>query len=192
MEPADRLTKQLQAFLDTHAAYVLVVRNPAQADKVVQTRWEMVQLVSELRGIRLSADIQNKIDNLTDGDFYDFVRISFAMKAWHRDKLVPTEKAYELFAALLQGKKQFLELYFSMRQSSSAEQIFASIITFLNRVQLYEEQRESLSDFYRVLVKRARAQFSQMRKALAWLIQCSEVIDSEVRYLAFYFQLVSA
>lgn len=174
--------------LDVFERYVLLV-SAVHADVQIVTPHEIVKAISELRGIRFSKDVASKAERLSKQDeqlFMDFVKMSVASKRWMREYLEANIKAYELFGAMLDTRNKFLQAYYEMRKLSPPEVIFASILTFIQRAQTYEEQRESLGSYYRMMVKKARNFLPNVKKAMGVLLQVPSDVPNELKYIQFY------
>lgn len=99
-------------------------------------------------------------------------------------------KIYDLYKVMLESQTEFLAKYFQMEDQGNVNQIFSSILSFLERMFLYEDQKEQLSDFYRVLLKKGVSQYKDsIKRAVREFMMLSEDIPLKCRFLSFYLDL---
>lgn len=170
--------------------YVIVTDYSShEVDMSIDTREEYLQAVQHFRGPRVTVEIKKKSSFLSDVDFYQFIKMSLVVRRWYTEVFGIQEKVYRLFEAAVRSKKDFLKLYVDLRQTYAAEQIFASMLTFIQRIQSYSDQKESLSDFYRMVVKSAQNQRLKIKPALMRTISLPRDIPKENRMMGFYLSL---
>lgn len=170
--------------------YVIVSdSNNNGVDLMLNSREDYLNSVQNLRGPRVTAQIKKGIEYLSDVDFYSFIKMSLILRRWYTEVFGVQEKVYRLFEAAVKSKKDFLRLYVDLRRTHAAEQIFASMLTFIQRIQSYSEQKETLSEFYRMVVKSAQNQRLNIKPALMKMVSLPKDIPRENRMIGFYMSM---
>lgn len=170
--------------------FVVVTQNASHAvDMMVDTREDYINTVVSMRGLRPSNDLTKKTSMLSDRDFMTFIKLSLHLRRWCKEMFGVHEKVYNLYAALIKSKKEFLRLYVDLRKTFSAEEIYSSVLTFLLRISSYEEQKDMLSEYYRKVISNARNQNVRAKQAVAQVAALSKEIPKENRMIGFYLSL---
>jgi hypothetical protein len=169
--------------------YIVTVTNNRDADIILSDRTQYLKEVAEATPLMIPKTLEKKVLRLTDGDFWHFLKTSYALKKWNGQVFEKREKAYHLFQALFEGRRQFMTIYFEMRKTMSCGEIFSSMVTFLSRMRGFEEQKGTLSDFYRALIGKGREQLKNINPAISNLVSMSRDIPLEMRLLEFYFSI---
>lgn len=148
-----------------------------------------VQEISSNRGMRPAKDLYRPLAKLLPDEFCTFVTYSCLLRRWYREALVKKGKIYTLFEALAQSKQNFLETYYTLRRSISAPELLSSILTFLTRLDLYEDQKEGLSKFYRKVIRKGRGQNMSVTRAAKNLVSLPRGIDLDSKVVQFCLDL---
>lgn len=188
-EPLRVLKEELVLFADDVVA--VSSREVMGSDTALATPESYVQEIAMVRKIRPAKDVAKKVEGMARDSFCTFVRFSCVLRRWYREAFQFQDSPYLLFESLVNGKKEFLFQYFWLRRSRSAHEILASVLTFLSRVDLYEDQKDSLSEVYRALVRKGRNQGMQLANTARRLLRTSDEIDPDSRVIHFCLSLRS-
>jgi len=150
---------------------------------------DIVDIVANVRGIRPNKSVASKAERLDRLSFFDFLKRSIALGAWDHDYFERYESVYNLFKALMESKQDFIYFYYELLQTMAPEQIFSSLLTFIDRCVNYEDQRDSLSKQYRLLVKRGKTQGKDFQEKLLMLASLPTSIPREMRFLKYYLEI---
>lgn len=170
-------------------SYVYVVKKTSVFDFSLDTPEDYINWISENRGIRYSKKIVDKVAKMPEEDFFTFIKMSMAMGRWYDEMFESSAKMYQLFDLLVESKFKFLEKYYELRKINPPETIFASFLTFLMRTIMYEEQKETMSDYYRVVVRKAKNQMVSIKRGLRGVVERANSLPAELNFLAFYLGL---
>ena len=183
-------SRDLEEIKNRYNDIVLLYDYPEHGlDVCLQTKKEYLEYIAEGYDMKLAKPVLNSALLLNDKGFFKFLKHSIFLGKWSKEFLSSHEKMYNLFKVVLSSKKDFLQLYSELAKSYSMDEIFASMLTFLLRIQNYEEKKDSLSVFYRNIVKTARIQNSSIGDSLVTLTKMSNDIPKENRYIGFYLSL---
>lgn len=150
---------------------------------------EYVQEISKNRGIRAAKNLYKPLERLSPDEFRTFVTYSCLLRRWYREILTKKGKVYALFEALAKSKKDFLETYYTLRRSISSPELLASILTFLTRMDLYEDQKDGLSRFYRKVIRKGRGQQMRVVQAAKNLVSLPQGVDLDTAVVQFCLDL---
>jgi len=183
----DHLERRLD---EAYGDFIIATSIPAiSVDVILSTREEYLSYFAEVRKIRSSKTVMRKIVGLPDEEFSDFIKMSAAQNRWATEIFDTHSKVYELFQALLESKPTFFQKYFEITRFQSPQEVFSAMLTFFIRIESYAEQKETLSDFYKMLVKRGRTQQLPIKRELLNMLDVSSDLDFEIMALNFYNQL---
>lgn len=150
---------------------------------------EWVAEIADSRGMRPAKNLYKLMLRLSDEEFCDFVKKSCILRRWYREAFVKKEKVYTLFESLVSSKKDFIARYWEIRKHMAAPELLSSILTFLARIEMYEDQREGLTDFYRKIVRKGKGQGMNLPQAIHSLVMGSRHLPLDMRMVLFCFQL---
>ena len=168
---------------------VIVPRASMGYDLKLFTPEDYVQEISTNRGIRPAKNLYKPLERLTPEEFQTFVTYSCILRRWYREILVKKTKVYTLFEALAESKRDFLESYYTLRSHVSAPELLASILTFLTRIDLYEDQKGELSKFYRKVIRRGKGQQMRVGRAAMELMRLPRWMDLDSKVVQFCLDL---
>jgi len=175
--------------------HILLTATPSGfAEITLKDPVQYLSLISAARKIRYNKALESKVGRLaneSEEDFVDFCRMTIALKRWYKEAFYTKDKTYELYAAMLESKTDFLNVYFRMLEHSPCDVIFASVMTLISRVLKFDDSKDDYNTaFYRNLVKKTKVQIQgNIKPALRKLISLPDDIPREVRYLNFYLDL---
>lgn len=169
---------------------VMVYNSPVHGlDVCLESYTDYLEYVSSRYGMRMSRSLISATSILNEDEFFTFLKKSIFARKWNKDMIGSYEKMYNLFRVVSSSKKEFLKLYSQLCLRYSQDEIFSSMLTFITRVQNYEQQKEVLSEFYRNIIKTVRMQTSSVEMSLKLLSKMSHNIPKENKYLGFYLSL---
>jgi hypothetical protein len=152
----------------------------------LKDREAVIDFVTNSFLVKTNKDMRKKLLTLSDEDFFQTLKLAIALKKWrlpeHEDA-----KVYKLFEDLMDSRtKAAATLFTLLEEGKTMPEIWASILTFLNRVdQVKEGDTENLSDYYRTMLDRASKTLSGWRPKVLPLLTLSEVSDIHLATVAF-------
>lgn len=158
-------------------------------DVCLESYSDYLEYVSTRYNMRGYKSILPKVSVLNEEEFFSFLKISIFARKWNKELIGSSEKMYNLFRVVSSSKKEFLNLYSQLSLRYSQDEIFTSMLTFITRIQNYEQQKEALSEFYRNIIKTVKMQTSSVEMSLKLLSKMSHKIPKENKYLGFYLSL---
>ena len=169
---------------------LVIVGSPTMGyDSSLHEPEDFLAEISKNRGIREAKNLIRPLRSASEDEFRLFVQRSCVLRRWYREAFTKKEKVFVLFEALMKSKKDFLSSYFTLREHLSAPELLSSILTFLARVDSYEDQKDSLSKFYRKVVRKGKGQAMSVTRAAGSLLHASGDISLDARILKFCFDL---
>lgn len=160
-------------------------------DLCLQTREDYLDYVSDKYKYKVSKRMYKAVGYLNDDDFTVFIKKSIFTGGWYTTFLESRQKMYKLFQVMTSSKKEFLKTYSELCQHNTPEAVFSSMLTFVSRLQGYEKQKETLSEFYREILRAAKVQSGSIKTHLEVLVKLSPKIPIENKYLWFYLSMRS-
>ena len=134
----------------------------------------ILKFISEVREVKLTKSIEAHVFKMPDRDFLSFVKMSIAAGKWIKaegDEI----KIYNLFQSLLESKEKFLVDYFRALKDNSFQEVWSSVLTFLTRLDMFDSQKESLSEFYRTLIFNAKKNLVDYKRKLFGMLKLKKV-----------------
>lgn len=129
--------------------YISLVGN---VDYDLSKKENLVKFVYEEKGRRLTKKVKRSVDMLDWKDVVYCCKVFWLIDEWiyyiEEDEL----SMYSLFKAVVNTKKEMLDVYFKLLNKYPFYVIESSVITFLQRVKNIEEQNVS-THYYKVLQK---------------------------------------
>jgi len=188
---------------------VIFMEREGEAQLNLNSRESIFHLLHSQRGFRYSQQVEAKIlesheveesghkkrrrRELTDDEFFEFIKMSCARRKWHHDIFKRKESTYKLFASASQGIFSFIETLYSLEKDVPLPVLFSSFITFLGKVQTYKEIKDSMSNArYKIDIRKAKNLFeSKIQSCLNDLIRMDPQLPLGVRVLSFFIGLRS-
>lgn len=161
----------------------LILRLPllqATCDFKLSDRVSVLNYMAPRLSLKLTDTISRYAVKLDDADFLEFVKLSMVFHKWFKPEVSEEDKVYRLFEALLQSKSSFLKLYFQMSRNTPYQELWSAVLTFLNRLDLFEVQRDLLSEYYRKLIFNARRMFPNYRQTLIQLLRVKDPTEVHI------------
>lgn len=146
----------------------------------LDSRQALLEYLQSVKGIKATKSLLAKVVKLSDQDFFDLVKVSVSLRRWDESFFQESVKVYDLFSALMESRQKCLVELFKLSSQYSYPEIWSSVITFLRRIDLYEDQKDSLSEFYRNLIFKARKVFPNYKRKLVALLILKEVSDVHI------------
>lgn len=144
-------------------------------------REAVMDYLSKAMLMKLNKDVRARLMKLDDDTFFNTLRLSVALKRWQLPH-AEDSRAYRLFGDLLTTTPQkCLATTFEMTHNRPMKAVWSSVLTFLNRVDSWDEKSsdssDGLSDFYRTLIARSKRQLSSWRSKVVPLLTYRKVSD---------------
>lgn len=168
---------------------VVVLRRPVGQDLALFEPQDYVEEIAKNRSMRPAKNLYKPLAKLSPDDFKTFVTYSCILRRWYREVLVKRDQVFTLFEALMKSKRDFLEAYFRLRAHHAPAELFSSILTFLARIEVYEDQKDSLSKFYKKVVRKGKGQNMNLARSAQKLVTSSPHIPLDSRVIQFCFDL---
>ncbi|RLI32008.1 hypothetical protein DRO66_11940 [Candidatus Bathyarchaeota archaeon] len=162
------------------------------ADLILEDREQILDFLKEKFKIRTRKSVDNRINKLSDQEFFDFVRYTCVRRKWALEVFKRSESMYRLFKASSEGTVPFLRTLFKIEADGVPIQVlFSSFVTFLYKVSQSGELPDSVSKGYKLQISKARAQFSQKIPEALTAAVYGKGLPTSIRIVSFFLNLRS-
>lgn len=143
-------------------SYMLKKMISPSIDVSLPDRFSVVKFVHIRKGSKpATAGLEKYVNRLNPEQFLRELLYFMAVGKWKRVADLDV-KVYELFAALTQSKREFLRMYFTLRDEHSFPELWSSVLTFLLRVAKFNPDDDNISSYYKGIIMKFKAQSDKL------------------------------
>jgi len=182
------LTTQ-KALQDEEIDHIILLNSRWGSDAEVVGRDQYLELVGSVRKIRMSTRVTSMMERISDEEFWRFLKRSIMLKKWDYSFFEKKHQVYKLFEALFGLDTDVASAYFATRKHLAPEEILSSILSFLIRIQNFEEEKDTLGAYYKVLLSQSKLRLMGVKRAIQAFINLPQEIPDDPKILGLFLSL---